>query len=203
MKSQLVVLSLFMVNNLLAQVGNGEELSEEGIKRFEDNEKGQIIYTISGDASGKITYEFSHWGWKEKKVREMEYTLFGMQTDENKLEMRDGDFTFTADLKTKKGKISKNQTESDLLRYKSPEETIESLYLGMGGVVARQDTILGMTVNVWQFEKGNTLEIWESKGLILKGKRKFSKIIYEYTAEEFIPKMDLNVITPQDISWEN
>ncbi len=195
-----LILSFLFASTTHAQQGNSTDLVEEGLKRF-DNKSGKILYEIIGDAVGQMEYTFDHWGWLEFTSRKMEYTLFGMQSSEDRVEFRDGDFFYNIDLKTSKGKKSKNKDTSDLLRYKSGRETIEALYTKMGGTTAGTDQILGKTVNIWKFESGNTLELWEWNGIVLKGKRKLSKVVYEYEAKSIELDPEVNIRLPDGITW--
>lgn len=198
-----IIISFSYVCSVFAQEGNSETFVDEGLKRFTESKSGKIVYEITGDASGEMIYLFDSWGWVESTSRKMEYTLFGMKSEEDRIEFRDGDFTYNIDMKTSKGKQAKNKDTSDLLRYKSPRETIDAVNAKAGGTISGTDTVLNKEVNIWKFASGNTLELWEWKGIILKGKRKLSKVVYEFTATSIDLNWTSDIKLPDGIVYEN
>jgi hypothetical protein len=197
-----VILVFCSVLTCLAQSGNASELANADLHRYSVR-SATITYDISGDAEGTATYSFTEWGWKDAMQREMTYTLYGMKSEESRLEMRDGDIQYTIDLATKKGKSNIEKQLSGLMKYKSAKESREAIFNSQSAVKSGEDTILGKNVNIWIFETGNTLEVWEWEGIPLKIIKKLSKVVYTLTATEISLDVGGEINLPEGINWTN
>jgi hypothetical protein len=184
-----------------AQEGNSKELVSDGLKRL-TVQFGMVNYEVSGDASGEVTYTFNDWGWKESTVRTLTYTLYGMKSNLNKMEVRDGDVIMNIDISTKEGSKTTDTNESELLRYKSPEETQKAILESRGGKINGMETILDKETNIWVFESGNIQSLNEWNGIVLKAVVKLpAKLSYTYTATSIDLETEPEIAVPEDISW--
>jgi len=193
--------SIIIYFNSWCQIGNSEALYQAGLMRY-PKKSGLIIYEISGgDVSGKAQLTFDQGGWLEQTERNFAYTLYGMKNEVSTLEGQDGDVLYTIDFKSMKGAQTINKTESDLMKYKIPDEVRSAIFTAKGGAYAGDTTLMGKTVKIWRFQNSNPLEIWEAEGLVLYQKRKLGSIIYSQVAiaiEELV-----NPITiPENIEWK-
>lgn len=159
------------------------ELIDKNLK-ISPTENCTISYEISGDAQGKAFRYVTSWGWKERYEMEMVYSLFGLETTETKLTLRDGLKVYKINPSKNEGRVTSDQTIRDLLAYKSLEETIEAVFINMGGTKKGTDTLLGKEVNIWKFDKGATKEVWEWKGIVLKEVKSLQDLNYVITASD-------------------
>ena len=182
---------------------NAEELAAEGLKLYEW-ESGIITYDISGSAVGSATFAFDLWGMKEAHFREMEYFLYGMKSLDKRSEIRDGDVTYKINLKDSTGTRSSDKTINSLLRYKTPEKTIEALYISMGGQIMGKSTFMDKECVIWKMNRGSVSEIWSWKGLILKSKRKVANLEVTYSATDLqldVENLDEKFMIPESIKF--
>ncbi|MDH5610606.1 MAG: hypothetical protein OEY56_14095 [Cyclobacteriaceae bacterium] len=185
---------------LLSQDGNADKLYEEGLRRYAAT-TGTVSYQITGDASGTVHYQFALAGWLEATVWDIEYELYGIKNRENRLEYRDGDTAYTINLTTLKGSRSDAVRESELIRYKSAEETREAIYRSQGGTKTGTTVLLDKEVVIWEFENTSLITIWEWNGLILKARRKIGKATYEYTAISLDLDGEVAIGLPENITF--
>ncbi|MFY0685693.1 MAG: hypothetical protein JXQ90_00935 [Cyclobacteriaceae bacterium] len=183
-----------------AQSGNAKELAEQGLIKYPFID-GIITYEISGEASGSSTLSFKYFGWLSASNRDMTYTLYGISSEDHRLEYINGDFIYSIDMKTKKGKTSKDFELSKLTQYKSPIESREAVYSSKGGIKTGTDTILDKPVNIWKFSSGNMIELWEWDGIPLKMTRKLGKLTFTLTATDIVAEQGVELTFPEGVTF--
>ncbi|MFT5568769.1 MAG: hypothetical protein ACI9RP_000805 [Cyclobacteriaceae bacterium] len=168
-----------------SQPGNGFALYEEGLRRVGQS-FGTISYVVTEGATGSVESRFDLAGLLTATTTDLAYTLFGMETTSNALEIQDGDYTYTYDLTKQSGKSSIDKTPSDLLRYKSMEESRLALLEANGGERLANETVLNRDCERWVMKEGNYRELWLWKGLVLKAVVKTARLTYAYEATEIL-----------------
>ncbi|MAE86307.1 MAG: hypothetical protein CMB80_26465 [Flammeovirgaceae bacterium] len=202
----LAPLLLFISSFATAQLdGNSEQINSDTNPKY-PLEAGLVTYSISGDGSGTSTLHFDRNGWRVLESRDLTMTRYGISSQERTVELTDGDYTYKANLDANTGSKKYDKNWSRLLNYKTKGETIEAIMTSKGGTLSGQEALLERTCNVWVFNTGTTLEIWEWEGIPLKVKKKLPGISYEVTATSIeviteIPEEHLTSLT--EIDWVN
>lgn len=147
---------------------------------------GTISYVVTEGATGSVESRFDLAGLLTATTTDLAYTLFGMETTSNALEIQDGDYTYTYDLTKQSGKSSIDKTPSDLLRYKSMEESRLALLEANGGERLANETVLNRDCERWVMKEGKYRELWLWKGLVLKAVVKTARLTYAYEATEIL-----------------
>ena len=181
--SRILVLGLLLCNffTCLGQRGNYSALVAKDLKRV-SMKSGMIEYKLSGDVKGTEVLYFDQWGWREKTIRKYTYSKYGISSDENRVELRNGDFTFRGNFKTGKGSATQNKLESSMLRYKSRAEVTQTIMESRNGTFVGEENILGKLCTVWEFPRGLTQKIWVHEGLILKQEQRIATLTIISTA---------------------
>lgn len=193
---------LLLAFEVSAQSGNFQKLSSADLKRF-DIKSGAITYSLSGDAIGSESYKFDHWGWREQTSSQYTYTLYGVSSDEDRIDIRNGDFLYHANLRTNQGIKEKEVLTSSLLSYKETTEARHSYFLSLEGKQSEAENILGLPCEVWSFPKGVLRKIWIHKGITLKSERTVARLNITSTAVEvnFDEEIGASVFEINGISW--
>lgn len=190
MKSLSLTLGLLGLLSL-QQSGNSLEINSRTAVRF-PLESARITYTISGDASGTATLLFDRNGWRAIEHRTVTLKRYGLENTEQTVELTDGDYTFSANLGTLKGRQQRDNKWSALRAYRETDEVVSALMTGQGGVLTNQgDTILGKPCRVWAFAKGTTASISEWSGIPLKIVKRLPSVNYVIAATT----IDTSVVT--------
>lgn len=172
-----LLLGLFLSHYLLcvSQTGNHAVLVDKDLKRI-PVKSGMITYELSGDVEGTEVYYFDEWGWLEKTIRKYTYSKYGISSDENRVELRNGDFEYRGNFKTGKGSMTEKKLESSMLRYKSSEEVNQTLLESRNGTVVGEENILGRLCTIWEFPRGLIQRLWVHEGLILKREQRIATL---------------------------
>lgn len=167
--------------SLNAQPGDSEVLHTEGLK-LSQAVSGTINYEVTEGGTGTVTYAFDRNNLLSSTQVQIDYTLYGIATRMDEIDIRDGSHRFIYDLTRGTGRKKMAKTEIDLLRYKSIEDTRSSIYEINGGQLVGTEEVLGRTTQHWTFTNGPVKEAWLWDGIILQAKVKRPRITYSYTA---------------------
>lgn len=190
MKSLSLILALLGLS-VLQQSGNSLEINDRTAARF-PLESARITYTITGDAIGTATLLFDRNGWRAIELRTVTLKRYGLENTEQTVELTDGDYTFTANLNTMKGRQKRDNKWSALRSYRETDEVVSALMTGQGGVLTDAgDTILGKPCRIWTFAKGTTASISEWSGIPLKIVKRLPSVNYVIAATA----IDTTVVT--------
>ncbi len=207
MKSSFILTFLLLVLTtqlISAQSTGNSQLIFERVKARFPFEKASVDYVISGDASGKSNLTFDRNGWRSKEIRTIKFTRYGIESNESRLEQKDGDQLYKADLIGLKGTQNKENTLMSLLAYKEQEESRRLYYESKGGTLIGQDTVLNYVCNKWEFSRGTVNTLWEYEGLPLRATHKLPG--FTFTQEIVAIKKDIIVKPdfwklPEGITW--
>lgn len=200
-----LVLGFLLCNffTCLGQGGNYAALVSKDLKRV-SVQSGMIKYELSGDVEGTEVLYFDQWGWLEKTVRKYTYSKYGISSDENRVELRNGDFTFRGNFKTGKGSVTENKLESSMLRYKSIAEVTQTIMESRNGTKVGEENILGKLCVVWEFPRGLVQKVWIHEGLILKREQRIATLTIISTATdiEFDQSYSETDFMVEEIVWQ-
>ena len=200
-KTLLLGLLFFNFFVCIGQKGNYSALVGKELKRV-SAKSGMITYELSGDVEGTEVYYFDEWGWLEKTIRKYTYSKYGISSDENRVELRNGDFFYRGNFKTGKGSMTEKKLESSMLRYKSREEVSKTMLESRNGTIVGEENILGKLCTVWEFPRGLIQRLWIHDGFILKREQRIATLNVistaisiefdqEYTNDDFyVPEIE-------------
>ncbi len=199
-----LLLGLFFCNFFvcIGQKGNHTALVDKDLKRV-SVKSGMITYELSGDVEGTEVYYFDQWGWLEKTIRKYTYSKYGISSDENRVELRNGDFQFRGNFNTGKGSKTEKKLESSMLRYKSSEEVTKTILESRNGTIVGEENILGRLCTVWEFPRGLIQRLWIHEGLILKREQRIAtlSVISTATSIEFDQSYSSQDFVIEEIVW--
>lgn len=183
--------------------GNSDRLAEK-LEGWFPLASGIVTYTLTGEASGKVTLYFDRNGWRMAEIKTLEYTRYGLTSSENTLDLTDGDYRYRVNIAEQKGEKSTDKTRSSLMGYKSRAEALIGWMASESGTLQRTDSLLGKPCQVWGFAKGTTQEMWTWEGLPLKVVKRLPGLSYELTAvaiQENVPIPEVSFGLPDGITW--
>lgn len=160
--------------------GNSQEINSREKAKY-PFVSATITYAVTGDASGTSILYFDRNGWRSAFTKEISFNRYGIQSTERTVELIDGDYLFTVNMESGKGKKSTNKNWSSLISYKDNTSIISAIIEDQGGKLDRLDTLLGKPCRVWVFENHTTSDLWEYQGIPLKINKKLPG--YSYSLE--------------------
>lgn len=196
----------FLLSSAIAhsQSGNSEHLVDKGLTRM-SLESGRITYHIGGDATGTATLTFDRDGWRQILEKEFTFEKYGITSTIKTTELVDGDYTFTINYDNQKGQKTKDSRWSDLLSYKSLEESVEAMMEDAGGMPQGDTTLLNRPSNIYLFQNGSIKSIWEWQGIPLKELKSLGGLNIIMTATQF-EEMEISeesFALPPGITWDD
>jgi hypothetical protein len=194
MKNLFLLTAFFALSINICAQDNSQDLSAKDLKKYPL--KGAIIkYSITGDATGSATRTFSNDGWLDHFVTEIEINKYGISDNTITSTLSLGDYTYSFKNKDTKGTKLKDSRYSELLRYKTANESIEAIMQAEGATKSGTSIILDKTCTKWIFSTGVVKEIYEWEGLVLKIVKHLPGINYEILAIEIneTPTMDSTI----------
>ena len=193
MKSFIIILFLSPFLSF-TQAKTAKELLNKEMKKYSMN-SGNIVYEITGDATGTEELTFSQYGWSSLKKQTMNFELYGITSVQSIHEVRDGDFAYR--LKAKDSTLIKrvDLKWSSIASYKTPEELSEAILFSLGGTYNSDSTLNDKKCQVWTFENKALKEMWIWNGLVMKRRTKLGDRLVISTAK----KIDLDIDVDPEI----
>ena len=146
-----------------------QDYLDNGWKRYQ-HEKGILHYKYDGSISGKETVYFDSYGWREGKFSEKTISMFGMNQQENKLDVIDGEIQTGIDLNTNQGNRIINSYIQGLRQGNSSKDLTDigtEMLEAMGGKKVGTGEVLGKTCDIYEVANMGT-KTWIWNGISMK-----------------------------------
>ncbi|MEQ8238783.1 MAG: hypothetical protein RIA69_06205 [Cyclobacteriaceae bacterium] len=191
MKTNLLVIAFLSLFFTLSAQDQAKKISENHLKKY-PIEKGSVTYTITGDATGDAFRTFDDFGIRDRFISNVEINKYGTVDRTNTTVLSLGDYSYSVKNDDLKGKKLKDSRLMDLLKYKSPRESIDAVMIADGGTKAGTKVILDKKCTKWVFDTGITTEIYEWNGLVLKIVKELPGIKYQIVAKELTENPEIS-----------
>lgn len=178
---------------VLGQAKTAEELRTQDMKKYAI-ESGEIMYKITGDASGSEEMTFTNFGWTSLRKQTMTFELYGITSTKSVHEITDGDHIYRLNYSDSTYTVRKDFKWSQQASYKTPDQVSEAILFSMGGQRQEDTQLDEKTCQVWTFEGKAIQELWIWNGLVMKRKTKLGDRLIETTATAVRLNIEANPI---------